>query len=268
VTAFVIKRTDGQLRVERAIRWEYLGAVQPELSEADLRNEVRLHMRDIGVGEEPLIGFGDGGEPRLVWPTDIERTARPLVSVLGAEIRRSRRVRRSLHSGASKRQNLAVGRPSKPKRVIELLQESDGRWRPVDASESARETLAVPRRIISEIRDHANELAPDGLESVGRLIAVDGRVREYRRLRNLRADAGVPGKMALGSSWRRVPGEISIIVHSHPRAGLGPSAGDIRWAAEHPLYRRMFGTFSVPLGRLAIWTLDGDSVSEVAFEMS
>jgi len=88
-------------------------------------------------------------------------------------------------------------------------------------------------------------------------VFADGRAREYVRLRNLLADAGIPGKMRLGSSWRRVPGERNVIIHAHPRGGLGPSAGDLRWAAEYPSYRGTFGTFSLPLGRLGIWRLDG-----------
>ena len=107
-----------------------------------------------------------------------------------------------------------------------------------------------------------------GCESVGRIVFVDGRARRYVRLRNLRADAGIPGRMALGSSWRRVPDEVSLIVHSHPKADLGPSAGDLRWAVEYPSYRGTFGTFSLPLRRLGIWRLDGDGFAEVEWSLA
>jgi proteasome lid subunit RPN8/RPN11 len=268
VTAFVLKpSTDGQLRVERAVRWEYIGAVQPELSDADLRDEIRLHMRDIGVGEEPLIGFGEGGEPRLVWPIDIERTTQTLVLLFAPLVRRARRARRSARARRSKMQSVAVEAQSKrkPKDVIELVQGRDGRWL---RTEVGGERLVVAASVLDSVRRHADEVhrARPGHEAFGALVLDDdGRVLRYARLRNFSRQ---PHHVSIRGPRlaRRPDGHRLIPCHSHPPGTrTTPSPRDIETA-----HRFGWKTF-------AIWSQDGlrlwrpddgtGSVAEVGFEI-
>ena len=254
------------------LRWEIYDRPPPEPSPAELRDEIGLLIFGAGIGEPPLVIDGDDGQPRLVWLDDLAREMKPFVDAFGPTIRRGRRARRAAKARKRQKPTVEGQRPKNDRRRLIEVEQKRGRWReiaPSDAADVASESLIIPRRIVNEIRLHAREVDAEmrGCESVGRIVFVDGRAREYRRLRNLHAEHGVPGKMRLHSSWRRVPDETNVIVHAHPRGGLGPSAGDLRWAAKYP-YRNPFGTFSVPLGRLGIWRLDGHGgVAEVEWSM-
>jgi hypothetical protein len=270
----VEQREDGSPHVLSLpmVGWEIYDRPRPQPSEQEASDEIRLMLADAGVIQEPLVTYDGHGEPRLTWPNDLLRQWQPIVDELAPQIRRARRARRARARRPGKSKTPAVrpqpNRKDDQPRLIEVEQRRDGRWQPIPSDASER--LVIPASVLAAVRRHAVEVdsRQRGCESVGRIVVVDGRATRYVRLRNLRADAGVPGKMALGSSWRRVPGEANVIVHSHPRSGLGPSAGDLRWAAEYD-YRRLFGTYSVPLGRLGIWRLDDANVPrEIEFAIA
>lgn len=70
---YVVKPAgDGLPRVERAVRWRLIGAVERDLTPEELRDEFMFELRDAGVGPEPILSFStadDGAQtPHLDWP--------------------------------------------------------------------------------------------------------------------------------------------------------------------------------------------------------
>src|SRR5206468_4174243 len=71
---FVVKpgASGGPPRVERLVRWELIGHVEPELTAEEIGDEFMLGLRDAGIGPEPIVTWAvddDGDrELRLAWP--------------------------------------------------------------------------------------------------------------------------------------------------------------------------------------------------------
>jgi hypothetical protein len=60
------------VRMERIVRWQLVGAAEPEPTAEEARTEFLLGLRDAGIGPEPVLSYsnGDDGEPvtHLDWP--------------------------------------------------------------------------------------------------------------------------------------------------------------------------------------------------------
>ena len=58
------------VRIEKIVRWQLAGAVEPEPTADEIRDEFLLGLRDAGLAPEPVLSFGSDGEtdPRLDWP--------------------------------------------------------------------------------------------------------------------------------------------------------------------------------------------------------
>jgi hypothetical protein len=115
--------------------------------------------------------------------------------------------------------------------------------------------IMLPGTIHAAIREHARAVKP-GHESVGRLriSSLTGRALEYHPLPN---GADEPGKVRLVSYWRREPGEISIVCHSHPDGADGhPSDADLAYFGSKP-WGRVFAIWSTERDFLRGWHMLG-----------
>jgi hypothetical protein len=267
-TLVVEKREDGSQHVLSLpiVQWQIYDRPPPQPSPEELRDEVNLHLRDLGFGPEPLISYA--GEPHLIWPWEVEELTQALVVALAPLIRRGRRVRRSVRARASKRQSVAVEAQSKsqPKAVIELVQR-DGRWL---RTEVGGERLVVAAAALEAVREHAREVERDrpGHEAFGAFsVDDDGRVLRYTRLSN---PARTPGHVMISTPRqleRRRDGHRLLPTHSHPPGTrTAPSPRDIETA--HRFGWKIFAIWSQDGLRFWQPTDGGDGVAEVAFEMS
>jgi proteasome lid subunit RPN8/RPN11 len=107
--------------------------------------------------------------------------------------------------------------------------------------------------VLAAIRAHARSV-PDGFESVGRIVATGDRALDYLPLRN---QATRPGVVVWGSSWRRVDGERSIVVHSHPHSAAIPSRADLAHARGEWL-GVPYGIYSLRDDELALFAIAVD----------
>jgi hypothetical protein len=110
---------------------------------------------------------------------------------------------------------------------------ADFRRRRTPFTPFAVDRLVVPPAVRAAIRAHAASVA-DGHESVGRIVVNDdGAATRFEPLINGSVE---PAHFRIVASWRRVPGERSILTHSHPiGASALPSRADMTYA-------RRFGT--------------------------
>jgi proteasome lid subunit RPN8/RPN11 len=94
---------------------------------------------------------------------------------------------------------------------------------------SARPEITIPAAIHAAIREHVAE-APPGHEITGRLVLnAELHGVAYHKMRN---GSSEPNRAIFTSSWRREPGRIDILVHSHPDDDPRPSAADLAWSAD------------------------------------
>lgn len=64
----VRRQPDGTVRVERAARWQLVGARKPEPTAEETRDQFMLGLRDQGIGPDPIVSYSDDGEAHLSWP--------------------------------------------------------------------------------------------------------------------------------------------------------------------------------------------------------
>jgi proteasome lid subunit RPN8/RPN11 len=135
----------------------------------------------------------------------------------------------------------------------------------LDAVE-ALERLVLPEDVLAEIAAHAASVA-DGFESLGRLVVDEGgHALRYHRLEN---HATEPHKFKLRASWRREPGERSVIVHSHPAPGSPtPSQRDLERAA--PGWLDAYAVFHCASGQLGVFRIatDRQSFTRIPLELA
>jgi len=252
------------------VRWQIWDQPPPKPSVEEVTDEIRLMLADAGIGPEPFISFDHDGELRLVWVQDVEKVARALVTALAPEIRRQRRARRSMARARARTQNPAPKpkRKDDKRRLIELVQQSGGRWLPVSPPRAVGHGVhTISASVLSEVRRHAVQVHRErpGFESLGALVlSDDGRaIQRYTKLAN---PCRSPGHAQITGRrlQRRSDGHPVICCHSHPEGQAKPSKRDVETAGGFGW--SMFAIHGVD--GLRLWAPDGDSgCREVAFQI-
>jgi proteasome lid subunit RPN8/RPN11 len=266
------EREDGAPHVVSVPRvgWRLIDAPPPEPTPQETQDEIRLALADARLIEPPLITYGNDGEPRLDWPDDLERLWRPIVDALAPEIRRERRLRRARRVRARKPPTPAEGPKSEGvrPRVVEVEQQSDGRWQPVSSEAGEADTpveqpsLRVPAEVVARVREHALAVhqAQHGFESLGVLVCDGDRVLRYTRLHNPSRRAGEFGLDSRRLNRREL---ATLPVHSHPVSVCEPSSADEQ-GARWPIS----AIYSLLDGRLRVWSSATTPWREIAVEIA
>jgi proteasome lid subunit RPN8/RPN11 len=123
----------------------------------------------------------------------------------------------------------------------------------------------IKKSLLAEIRQHALSV-PKGFESAGRLIVENGtrRALSYERLRNA---AKEPGRTVFASSWRRVDGYDSVLIHSHPWGRATPSKSDLQYHGAKA-HRHVFGIYGVEDDLLSVFAVAESAVGYISLPVT
>jgi proteasome lid subunit RPN8/RPN11 len=257
----VVERDGGRERVLSLplVTWQPVGASwPPRPTDAEAETEIRLALADAGILDDPLVGYDDAGQVRLLWPSDLEE----MVAALAPAIRRERRARRARRLAEERKRKRKPSNEAKRKRkadptIFELVQSADGRWLPGPGA------YIIPQAVLDDVREHAERTHRERpqFESLGAFcIDPDGKtIARYTRMHNpctepLHADI-TPERL------RRREGDLQVmVVHSHPPGAMTrPSPRDLQTARAYNW--RAFAIQSD--AGLRIWRPDKDGVAEI-----